>query len=123
MGRPDVTRPVDGPEFTRFLRFVESNDVWVKVSCPERLSVTGPRRPGRRTARLHRRRALRPPVVREFPDRVLWGTDWPHPNLTDHMPDDGLLVDHVPHIAVTAEQQHKLLVANPMRLYWPGEDF
>ena len=33
---------------------------------------------------------------------MLWGTDWPHPNLTDHMPDDGLLVDHIPHVAVTA---------------------
>ena len=60
-------------------------------------------------------------VVTEFPDRVLWGTDWPHPNLTDHMPDDGLLVDHVPRIAVTAEQRQKLLVDNPMRLYWPDE--
>jgi hypothetical protein len=35
-------------------------------------------------------------VVEEFPDRVLWGTDWPHPNLKDHMPDDGLLVDFIP---------------------------
>ena len=42
MGRPDVTKPVDGPEFSRFLRFVDRNDVWVKVSCPERLSVSGP---------------------------------------------------------------------------------
>ncbi|MFJ2263105.1 amidohydrolase family protein [Streptomyces sp. NPDC087844] len=121
MGRPDVTRPVDGPQFTRFLRFVEDNDVWVKVSCPERLTVTGP-------AALHGERhaytdvvpfARR--VVAEFPDRVLWGTDWPHPNLTDHMPDDGLLVDHIPHVAVTAEQRHKLLVTNPMSLYWPEE--
>ena len=53
---------------------------------------------------------------------MLWGTDWPHPNLTDHMPDDGLLVDYLPQIAVTPQQQHQLLVANPMRLYWPGED-
>ena len=60
-------------------------------------------------------------VVEEFPDRVLWGTDWPHPNLKDHMPDDGLLVDFIPHIAPTAELQQKLLVANPMRLYWPEE--
>jgi 2-pyrone-4,6-dicarboxylate lactonase len=121
MGRPDVTRPVDGPEFSRFLRFVHDNDVWVKVSCPERLSVGGPAAlNGERNAYTDvvpfgRR------VVEEFPDRVLWGTDWPHPNLTDHMPDDGLLVDHIPHIAPTAEQQHKLLVDNPMRLYWPGE--
>jgi 2-pyrone-4,6-dicarboxylate lactonase len=58
-------------------------------------------------------------VVETFPDRVLWGTDWPHPNLKNHMPDDGLLVDFIPHIATTTELQHKLLVANPMRLYWP----
>ena len=37
------------------------------------------------------------------------------------MPDDGLLVDFIPHIATTAALQHKLLVANPMRLYWPEE--
>ena len=60
-------------------------------------------------------------VVEEFPDRVLWGTDWPHPNLKDHMPDDGLLVDFIPHIAPTPELQKKLLVDNPMRLYWPEE--
>ena len=121
MGRPDVTQPVGGPEFTRFLRFVEDNDVWVKVSCPERLSVTGPAAldgelgPYTDVVPFARR------VIEEFPDRVLWGTDWPHPNLTAHMPDDGLLVDYVPHVAVTTELQHKLLVANPSRLYWPGE--
>jgi 2-pyrone-4,6-dicarboxylate lactonase len=60
-------------------------------------------------------------IVETFPDRVLWGTDWPHPNLKDHMPDDGLLVDFIPHIASTVELQHKLLVTNPMRLYWPEE--
>jgi 2-pyrone-4,6-dicarboxylate lactonase len=37
------------------------------------------------------------------------------------MPDDGLLVDFIPHIASTPEQQHRLLVANPMRLYWPEQ--
>ena len=60
-------------------------------------------------------------IVEQFPDRVLWGTDWPHPNLKDHMPDDGLLVDFIPHIATSAEGQKKLLVDNPMRLYWPEE--
>ncbi|WP_030869210.1 amidohydrolase family protein [Streptomyces sp. NRRL S-37] len=122
MGRPDVTRPVDGPEFSRFLRFVDAGDVWVKVTCPERLSVTGPAAldgaplPYADVVPFGRR------VVAEFPDRVLWGTDWPHPNLTDHMPDDGLLVDYVPRVAVTAEQRRRLLVDNPMNLYWPGEE-
>ncbi len=121
MGRPDVGRPVDGPEFTRFLRFTERGDVWVKVSCPERLSVSGPPAlDGERDAYTDVVPFARR-VIEEFPDRVLWGTDWPHPNLTGHMPDDGLLVDHIPHIAPTAELQRKLLVANPMRLYWPGE--
>jgi 2-pyrone-4,6-dicarboxylate lactonase len=121
LGRPDVTQPVGGPEFSRFLHFVEGNDVWVKVSCPERLTVTGPpaldgeRHAYRDVVPFGRR------VVAEFPDRVLWGSDWPHPNLTGHMPDDGLLVDYVPQVAETAEQQRKLLVDNPMRLYWPGE--
>jgi 2-pyrone-4,6-dicarboxylate lactonase len=38
------------------------------------------------------------------------------------MPDDGLLVDYLTQIAVTPQRQQQLLVANPMRLYWPGED-
>lgn len=123
MGRPDVGKPVDGPEFERFMQFMrEHPHVWSKVSCPERLSLSGP-------PALHsERRAYRDVVpfarrlVQTFPDRVLWGTDWPHPNLKDHMPDDGLLVDVIPHIAGTAELQRKLLVDNPMRLYWPEDE-
>ncbi|WP_290055530.1 amidohydrolase family protein [Amycolatopsis solani] len=121
MGRPDVTKSAEGKDFGRFLRFAERNDVWVKVSCPERLTVTGPPAlDGERHAYADVVPFARR-VVAEFPDRVLWGTDWPHPNLKSHMPDDGLLVDHVPLIAETAEARRKLLVDNPMRLYWPGE--
>jgi 2-pyrone-4,6-dicarboxylate lactonase len=122
MGRPDVREPVEGPQFQRFVRLMrEHPNVWSKVSCPERLSVSGP------PALNGERNAYRDVVpfarylVETFPDRVLWGTDWPHPNLKSHMPDDGLLVDFIPHIAVTAEAQRRLLVANPMRLYWPDE--
>ena len=115
MGRPDVTRDPDGPEFGQFLRFMRENDnVWCKVTCPERLSRTGP--PGYEDVVPFARR-----VVEEFPDRVLWGTDWPHPNMKSHMPDDGKLVDFIPKIAPTRELQQKLLVDNPMRLYWPEE--
>jgi 2-pyrone-4,6-dicarboxylate lactonase len=122
MGRPDVTQPVDGPEFALFLRLLrEHAHVWSKVGGADRLSKSGPPAlhgetfPYRDVAPFARR------VVEEFPERVLWGSDWPHPNLKDHMPDDGLLVDFVPHIAVTQELQRKLLVDNPMRLYWPEE--
>jgi 2-pyrone-4,6-dicarboxylate lactonase len=112
MGRPDVSRPIDGPEFQRLIRLLAEHDnVWTKVSCPERLSRTGP--PGYDDVVPFARH-----LVERFPDRVLWGTDWPHPNLKHHMPDDGELVDAIPRIAPTAELQHKLLIENPMRLYW-----
>jgi 2-pyrone-4,6-dicarboxylate lactonase len=112
MGRPDVTKPVDGPDFALFLRFMsEHENVWSKVSCPERLSLAGP--PDYVDVRPFARH-----IVETFPDRVLWGTDWPHPNLKNHMPDDGSLVDVIPHIAVTQELRQQLLVDNPHRLYW-----
>jgi 2-pyrone-4,6-dicarboxylate lactonase len=112
MGRPDVTKPVDGEEFALFLKFMSENEsVWSKVSCPDRLSFSGSPLyadvvPFAKT------------IVEEFSDRVLWGTDWPHPNMKKEMPDDGILVDYVPSIATTAALQEKLLVTNPNNLYW-----
>jgi 2-pyrone-4,6-dicarboxylate lactonase len=112
MGRPDVTQPVDGPEFERFVRLMRENtNFWSKVSCPERLSKTGPDAYDDVVPFARR-------IVETFPDRVLWGTDWPHPNMKSQMPDDGKLVDFIPRIARTAELQRKLLVDNPMALYW-----
>ncbi len=115
MGRPDVTGTPDGQEFGLFLNLMEQHQtMWAKVSCPDRLTVSGP--PTYDDVVPFARR-----VVERFPDRVLWGTDWPHPNMKSHMPDDGALVDFIPRIAVTSELQQKLLVRNPMRLYWPEE--
>jgi len=48
---------------------------------------------------------------------VLWGTDWPHPNMTTHAPDDGALVDMIPKIAPTAAQQQALLVETPRMVF------
>ena len=112
MGRPDVTQQVDGPGFSLFTRFMTENpNVWSKVSCPERLSVSGP--PDYSDVVPFARH-----LVETFGDRVLWGTDWPHPNMKSHMPDDGALVDVIPRIAVTDDLQRRLLVDNPLRLYW-----
>ena len=111
MGRPDVGKGVDHPDFRRFLDLMAENDnIWSKVTCPERLSLQGP--PYDDVVPFGQA------VVEAFPDRVLWGTDWPHPNMKSHMPDDGLLVDHIPRVASTPEQQRKMLIDNPMRLYW-----
>jgi 2-pyrone-4,6-dicarboxylate lactonase len=111
MGRPDVTKGVEHPDFRNFIKLMTDNsNIWTKVSCPERLTVEGPDYDdvipfGRK-------------LVETFPDRVLWGTDWPHPNMKSHVPDEGVLVDVIPRIAPTKALQQALLVDNPMRLYW-----
>lgn len=111
MGRPDVTKGVDHPDFQRFVDLMARNEtIWTKVTCPERLTVAGPPYDDVVDYAAH--------IVDRFPDRVLWGTDWPHPNMKSHMPDDGALVDYIPRFARTHEQQQKLLVQNPTRLYW-----
>lgn len=115
MGRPDVSRDIDGDAFGLFVQMLAENEnMWTKVSCPDRLTLTGP--PGYDDVVPFARH-----LVETFPDRVLWGSDWPHPNLKSHMPDDGKLVDYVPSIAVNKSLQRQLLVDNPMRLYWPEE--
>jgi 2-pyrone-4,6-dicarboxylate lactonase len=114
MGTPQVAEGAHGPLFDGFMSFMAArDDIWCKVTCPERLSQQGP--PAYADVVPFGRR-----VVEAFPDRVLWGTDWPHPNMKTHTPDEGQLVDFIPEIAVTAELQRKLLVDNPMRLYWEG---
>lgn len=112
MGRPDVAKGVDHPDFKRFVELMEDEKFWSKVSCPERLSVVGP--DGDYADVVPFARTL----VDAFPDRVLWGTDWPHPNMKSHMPDDGKLVDIIARIATSEEKRHALIYDNPMRLYW-----
>jgi 2-pyrone-4,6-dicarboxylate lactonase len=115
MGRPDVTKSAQGPEFATFLRLMDEHEnVWTKVSCPDRLTMSGPPYddvvPFART------------LVERYPERVLTGTDWPHPNLKSHMPDDGDLVDFMGRIARTPYLQRRLLVDNPHSLYWREEE-
>jgi 2-pyrone-4,6-dicarboxylate lactonase len=113
MGRPDVTQGPDGPDMRAFRALLDSRaDIHFKPTCPDRLDPTGD--PWNAFADAVR------PLVEDYPDRCIWGTDWPHPNMQDNVPDDGHLVDMIPRIAPTAELQHKLLVANPERLYWAG---
>ncbi len=112
MGRPNVKNGVEHIDFKRFISLMENNpSIWSKVTCPERLTIAGP--PYDDVVPFYQA------IVDRFEDRVLWGTDWPHPNMKSHMPDDGALVDYIPRIARTVQQQEKLLVTNPMRLYWP----
>ena len=112
MGRPDVDLGTGHAQWRRFLELMDAHaNIWVKVSGPERLSMIGP--PYDDVVPFGRE------LVERYPGRVLWGTDWPHPNMETHVPDDGQLVDFIPRIATTDALQRKLLVENPMRLYWP----
>lgn len=114
MGRPDVAQGPDGPDMRALRALLDSRgDIWTKVTCPDRLDPGGP--PYDDFVRSVR------PLVEDYPSRVLWGTDWPHPNMEGKIPDDAALVDVIPRIAPTAELRRKLLVDNPMRLYWPEE--
>lgn len=114
MGRPDVTQGADGPDMRAFRALLDSRaDIHFKPTCPDRLDPGGDPWDAFVTAVA--------PLVADYPDRCIWGTDWPHPNTQDAVPDDGHLVDIIPRIAPTETAQRKLLIDNPMRLYWADE--
>jgi len=89
------------------LELVRRDNGWVKLSGSDRLSTAGPP--------FHEALPFAQALIAAAPDRVIWGTDWPHPN-NPYNPDDCELVDLIPLIAPDAAQQKKLLVDNPARL-------
>ena len=112
MARPDVTKGTDSKEFNLLMKLMENEKFWCKTTCPERLTKIGPEYNYSDVLPFMQK------LVTTFPDRVLWGTDWPHPNMKSHMPDDGKLVDIIAIFAPDLTTQKKLLVDNPLRLYW-----
>jgi 2-pyrone-4,6-dicarboxylate lactonase len=98
MGRPDVSQGPDGADMKTFRSLLDSrDDIWFKATCPDRIDAEGD--PWYNFANAVR------PLVEDYPDRCLWGTDWPHPNMESNIPDDGHLVDMIPRIAVSGELQ------------------
>jgi len=113
MGRPDVTQGLQSENFQRICELVKRRpDNFIKVSCVERLTKIG--------APYSDVIPYAKYLVDHFSSQVLWGTDWPHPNMEPNIPDDVLLVNTIPLIATTAELQQKLLVDNPHKLYQFG---
>ena len=105
-------KPAEGVEqeaFRLLLGFVRDEGFWVKVSGAERLSASG--------APFHDLVPFAQALIDAAPDRVLWGTDWPHPNIEGVMPNDGDLVDLLALYAPDAEMRRRILVDNPTRLY------
>jgi len=106
MGRVEAAAGIQQPAFRALIELAKRDNCWIKVCGSERIS------PPPYAAAVPVARTL----VEAIPDRVLWGTDFPHPNLK-HEADEADLVDLIPQFAATAEAQRKLLVDNPARLY------
>ena len=109
MGRVKAADGLDQQPFKVLLEWMKNERFWVKVCGPERVSSMGP--PFTDAVPFARK------MIEAAPDRILWGTDWPHPNVGKHMPNDGDLMDLFAQMAPTPELQKKILVDNPARLY------
>ncbi|MFL4977567.1 MAG: amidohydrolase family protein [Xanthobacteraceae bacterium] len=108
IGRVDVREGPDGPAFVALRRLVKAGNVWVKLSGTDRVSQQEP--PFRDAVALARI------LAEQAPERILWGTDWPHPNVR-RMPNDGELVDLIPDIAVNETTRRRMLVDNPAEFF------
>ena len=109
MGRIGAADGLKQEPFQALLELMRVETCWVKVCGAERISAAGPP--------FHDALPFAQALIAAAPDRVLWGTDWPHPNIARHMPNDGDLVDLVPLLAADETLRRKLLVDNPARLY------
>jgi 2-pyrone-4,6-dicarboxylate lactonase len=106
MGRVPAKDGVDQKPLEALLDLAKLDRCWIKVSGSERIDLP----PYDKAIPIARK------IVEASPDRVLWGTDFPHPNST-HDADEADLVDLLPRIAPDPVQQKKLLVDNPAKLY------
>ena len=109
MGRVPVTAGVEQEPFQRLLDLMADERCWMKISGAERLTAGG-------AAPYDDVVPFARALIDAAPDRVLWGTDWPHPNVRA-MPDDGDLVDVLAEFAPDPVVREQILVRNPESLY------
>ena len=110
MARPDLTQPLDEPAFAALRKELQRPDRWIKLSGIDR-AMQG--QPGPWPHALDRVRQL----LECAPERALWGSDWPHPNIKGPVPDDRQLLDFVLQVCDSRALQQAVLVDNPSRLY------
>jgi 2-pyrone-4,6-dicarboxylate lactonase len=108
MARVKADEGLNQAGFKALLELVKRGNFWAKLSGADRISASGP--PFKDAV------PYAQALIEAAPDRVIWGTDWPHPN-NRYTVDDGDLVDLLPLIAPDPAQRKKLLVDNPARLY------
>ncbi len=119
MATPNVSNGVNHPDFQFFMQLLrDKKDCYAKVSCPERLTTSS------KPEDWHKVLPFAQALAEEFPDRIITGTDWPHPNMKEgQMPNDGALVNHwMWEVAWrNGDKLKRLLVDNPRRLFKFGE--
>lgn len=109
MARVDLRAGLDSEPVTAMRRLLDTGSVWVKLSGSDRIATHPPQ--------LADATALARLLATHAPDRVLWGTDFPHPNTHGFMPNDGDLVDQIAGIAADEAARRRLLVTNPSRCF------
>jgi 2-pyrone-4,6-dicarboxylate lactonase len=109
MGRVPTKDGLEQKPFEILLNAARMENCWVKICGAERISSSGPP--------FHDAVPFAQALLEVAPDRILWGTDWPHPNINKHMPNDGDLVDLIPLMMPDGALRQKVLVENPHRLY------
>jgi predicted TIM-barrel fold metal-dependent hydrolase len=111
MGRVKAADGLEQKPFQSLLDLYRNNPLaWIKVCGAERVSVG--KRPFRDAV------PFAQALIAVDSKRILWGTDWPHPNITKDMPNDGELVDLFGEICPDADTRQRILVDNPSRMYW-----
>jgi predicted TIM-barrel fold metal-dependent hydrolase len=110
MGRVRAKDGVDQPAFAQLRELFRNPLAWIKICGAERISAAG--------APFHDALPFIRALAADAPERLLWGTDWPHPNIAGDMPNDGDLVDLLAEAIADEATRRRILVANPARLYW-----
>ncbi len=108
IGRIDVREGLDGKAFSALRRLLDRGNVWVKLSGTDRIT--------RKAVPYHDAVPFTRALAEHAPERVVWGSDWPHPNHFA-VPNDGDLVDLIAEIAPNEATRHKMMVDNPARLF------
>ncbi len=110
MARIDIDQGLDGPAFTALKRLLDRGNAWVKLSGADRIT----KEPHHYERTIPFARAL----AQHAPERIVWGTDWPHPNhKPGEVPNDGELVDLIGAIAPDTRTRQLMMVDNPTRLF------
>jgi predicted TIM-barrel fold metal-dependent hydrolase len=110
MGRVQAKNGLEQEPFRRLLELMKNELAWVKICGPERVTSAG--------APFHDAVPFARRLAEVAPDRTLWGTDFPHPNIAGDMPNDGDLVDILALAVEDEAARRKILIDNPDRLYW-----